>query len=36
MMPAIDNDQISPEQYIRPQRNAVAHGINRILVFDFQ
>ena len=33
---AIENGKIDPEQYIRPQRSAVANGINRILVFDYQ
>ena len=34
MRAAIDHIQIAPEQYSRPQCSALAHGINRILIFD--
>ena len=33
---AIEHRQISPEEYIRPQRSAVAHEINQRLVFEYQ
>ena len=36
MRAAIEYIQISTEQYNRPHRSALAHGINRILVFDYQ
>ena len=36
MIVAIDHGQIYPEQYSNSQRSAVAHGINRRLVFDYQ
>ena len=36
MRAAIDDVQIAPEQYSIPQFSAVAHGINRRLVFDCQ
>ena len=36
MQSAIEHRQIAPEQYSRPQRSAVAHRINGVLVFDYQ
>ena len=36
MIVAIDHGQNFPEQYSNSQRSAVAHGINRRLVFDYQ
>ena len=36
MRAAIEHRQISPEQYIRTQHSAIAHGINQRLVFDYQ
>ena len=36
MRAAISNRKFAPEQYSRPQRSAVAHRINRRLVFDYQ
>ena len=33
---AIEHGQIYQEQYIRPHRSAVAHRVNRRLVFDYQ
>ena len=33
---AIEHVQIPLEQYRRPQRSTVKHGINRRLVFDYQ
>ena len=36
MRDTIDHIQFSPEHYNRPQRNAMAHGIKRRLVFDYQ
>ena len=34
MRAAIDHGRFSPKIYSRPQRSAVAHGINRKIVFD--
>ena len=36
MRETIDHEKKSPEKYSRPHRSAVAHGINRILVLDYQ
>ena len=36
MIEAIEHRKNAPEKYSRPQRRAVAHGINQIPLFDYQ
>ena len=36
MQASIEHRKIATEQYSRPHRSAMAHGINWILVLDYQ